>query len=276
MPFTLTVRILFGGFGQLGWVLVAFGMVFVWIFDAGAGVAEWIRFSGDVETVQGTTTGWRPTSLSINEVQVYETLYAFELPDGRSFTGSSFETGSWRGDGQAVAVEYLEGEPSVSRIQGMRWSQGGIGVAFVFIFPLVGLLMGLAGLRRGLRALRLLRHGEVTHGVLRSKEPTGTKINERPVLRMTFEFDVPAQGTFEVEAKTHRPERLEDEDRELLVYDPRDPDAAVLLDELACEPRVGDRGELLARRPGPPTALYLLMPGLSVVTLARYVASIGG
>lgn len=274
VPFTLTVRILFGGIGQLGWVLVAFGMLFVWIFDAGAGVAEWVRFSGGVETVQGSTTGWRPTSLSINEVQVYETLYAFELPDGRSFTGSSFETGSWLDDGQSVAVEYLEGDPSVSRIQGMRWSQGGIGIAFVFVFPFVGLLMGLAGLRRGLGALRLLARGVVTHGVLRSAEPTGTKINERPVLRMIFEFEVPRQGTFEVEVKTHRPERLEDEEREPLVYDPGDPDAAVMLDKLPCQPRIGDRGELVAGRPGSPTALYLLMPGLSVVTLARYVASL--
>lgn len=49
-----------------------------------------------------------------------------------------------------------------------------------------------------------------------------------------------------------------------------------IFDAGACEPRIGDRGELVAGRPGPPTALHLLMPGLSVVTLARYVVSIGG
>ncbi len=91
---------------------------------------------------------------------------------------------------------------------------------------------------------------------------------------MVFEFDVPGKGTFEVESKTHRPERLRDEEREPLVYDPRDPDAATMLDELPCEPRVDERGELAAGRPGLPTALYLLMPGLSVVTLSRYVASL--
>lgn len=77
------MRILFGGSGQIGWLLVAFGVVFVWIFDAGAGSADRARFRGEVRTVEGTTTGWRPANLSINDVQVYETLYAFELPDGR-------------------------------------------------------------------------------------------------------------------------------------------------------------------------------------------------
>jgi hypothetical protein len=274
LPASLGVRILFGGFGQLGWVLVAFGMVFVWIFDAGGGVAEWIRFSGDVETAQGTTTGWRQTNLSINEVDVYETMYAFDLPGEGSFEGSSFDTGSWVADARPVTVEYVDGDPSTSRIQGMRLSRGGLGVAFVFIFPGVGLLMALAALRRGHRVVRLLRDGEVTHGVLRSKEPTGMKINEQPVLRLTFEFDVPGQGIFQAVAKTHRPERLEDEEQELLVYDRRDPGQAVMLDSLPCEPRIGDRGQLEAGRWGAPTALYLLLPGLSVLTLARYVASL--
>lgn len=53
-------------------------------------------------------------------------------------------------------------------------------------------------------------------------------------------------------------------------------DTGSWLDELSCEPRIEDRGELVAGRRGPPTALYLLMPGLSVVTLVRYIASIGG
>lgn len=272
---TLSARVVFGGFiGQFGWIFVAFGMLFVWVFDAGAGLTEWIRFHGDVATVEGRTTQWRETSLSIGDVPVYETSYSFRLSDGRSVDGASYATGSWVANNQAVVVEYIDRDPSVSRIQGMRASSGGLGVIFIFIFPLVGLALGIAGMRTGLKARRLMSVGHLTRGTLLTSEATNTTINNRPVMRLTFEFEASRGGTFQAVAKSHQPERLQDEDRELLVYDPQNPQDAALLDELPCQPRVNDVGDFEASRPGLPAAAYLLLPGVSVLTLARYLLTL--
>ena len=145
---------------------------------------------------------------------------------------------------------------------------------FIFVFPFVGAVLASFGLLRGLKARRLMMTGEVTRGVLKATEATSTRINNQPVLKLTFEFDVPEGGTFQALAKTHQPSRLQDDARELIVYDPRSPGSAALLDELPCQPRVTEGGEFEASRPGLPTALYLLLPGVSVLTLLRYVVSL--
>ena len=275
LPATLAVRVLFGGFmSQFGWLFVAFGMVFVWVFDAGAGLVEALEFRKDAVVVEGSVTGWRSTSLSVNEVPVYETSYSFRMPDGRTLAGASYETGSWVEEGETVSIEVADGDPQVSRIVGMRASPGGLGVLFILIFPLVGAVLSSIALRRGLEARRLMMTGEVTRGVLKTTETTNTQVNSQPVIKLTFEFDAPEGGTFQAVAKTHQPHRLQDEARERIVYDPRDPTSAKLLDELPCQPRVTERGEFEASHPGLPTALYLLLPGVSVLTLLRYLVSL--
>jgi len=224
VPTPLAIRVLFGGFlGQFGWLFVAFGMLFVWVFDAGGGVAEWFAFARGYETTEGTTTGWRSTSLSINEVPVYETSYRYDHPEAGTVSGASYATGSWEGEGQRVTVEYVPSDPTLSRIAGMRSSQGGLGVIFVVIFPVVGLVLALVALSKGLRTRRLLQVGRVTRGTLLTSEATSTRVNEQPVMKLTFEFQDERGGSWQAIAKTHQPHGLEDEERELLVYDPADP-----------------------------------------------------
>lgn len=272
---TLLVRVLFGGFlSQFGWLFVAFGMAFVWVFDAGAGFVEALQFRRDAVVLEGSVTGWRSTSFSINEVRVYETSFSFRMPDGRTHSGASFETGSWVEAGETVSIEVVDGDPPVSRIVGMRASQGGLAVSFIFVFPLVGAVLASFGLLRGLKARRLMMTGELTRGVLKTTETTNTQVNSQSVLKLTFEFDVPEGGTFQAVAKTHQPDRLKDEARELIVYDPRNPTSAKLLDELPCQPRVTERGDFEASEPGLPTALYLLLPGVCVLTMLRYLVSL--
>lgn len=274
LPLTLRARILFGGVvSQFGWAFFAFGMIFIWMFDAGAGAVESLRFRGDVATVQGVVTDSRATNLSINETQVYETSYSATLPDGRLLTGASYATGRWEEQGTAVVIEWIDGDPPLSRITGYRASQAGLGVLFVFVFPLTGLVMAVVGLRKGLVASRLMSIGQLARGTLLTSEPTNTRINERPVMKLTFEFEVDG-APYHAVAKTHLPHGLEDEERELLVYDPRNPENATMLDELRCRPRVNARGEFEATRSRLPATLYLLLPGVSVLTLLRYLASL--
>ena len=275
LPITLTVRALFGGFlSQFGWLFFAFGMVFVWVFDAGGGVVEALRFRGTTVTVQGEVIASAGTSMSVNDRQVYRNDYMFELPDGSDVTGTSYETGSWLNPGDVVEIEYLERNPQRSRIVGLRGTPAGLGVVFIFLFPLIGGIFGMVGLRSGLRVTRLMRQGRLTSGVLFTSEATSTRINEQPVMRLTFTFEDEYGAPHQAVAHSHETARLEDEPRELIIYDPRNPSEAAVLDELPCQPRVDVEGRFTPTQHGLPTALYVLLPGISLLASLRYFATL--
>ncbi len=246
LPLALSIRVVLGSMlGQVGWFLVGFGFIFVWAFDAGGGVMSAIRFAGDLATVEGTTTGWREINLSINDEQVYETSYTFEV-DGRTYASASFETGSYVPEGQRLPVEYRPNDPSISRLRGMRASAAGLAVAFVFLIPLIGLVFVRSGLTHGLRARRLLSEGVLALGTLKSDEPTNVQVNSQTVHRLTFEFSATSGGTYEVVANTHDTRRLQDDPQESIVYDPRYPSDATLIDHLPGHPRIDPRGDFEA------------------------------
>jgi len=271
IPLTLSIRVLLGGvLCHIGWGLMIFGMIFVWVFDAGGAIRETVRFAGETAIAEGVTTNWRQTSMSVNETPVYETTYSFRSSDGYDVTGASYMTGRWIEPGQQIVVEYLPQDPTISRMQGARASVAGLGVAFVYIFPIVGLAFAMMGVRTGIRRRYLLSSGELALGRLKLKEPTSTKINNQTVYKYTFEFEVPDGGTYEATAKTHRQRILEDEDFERLVYDPRDPAEATLLDELPCRPAIDTRGNFDTEGPS-----QILLAGANLIlptaTLLVYV-----
>lgn len=273
VPLALAIRVVLGGVvSQIGWFVAAFGLIFVWAFDPGSAVVSAVKFRGDLGTAEGVSTAWRKTSLSINEVRVYATEYAFDA-EGRRLTGVSYQTGDYIPEGERVAIEYLLSDPTVSRIAGMRASQAGLAISFVVIFPLVGLVLAFFGAQRGLKARRLMTEGELALATLRSKEPTNTRINNRTVYRLTFEFEADRGGTYEVVGKTHRPEALEDEDRERVVYDPRNPADAALLDELPCRPAIDRRGNFEAQDARAPlrALLNLIGPALTLLGGGGYL-----
>ena len=266
------IRVLFSGFvGQFGWVFCAFGMLFVTIFDPAASVREMLAFRGDLRTAEGVVTGYEATNMKLNDSRVFEVGYRFSAPDGSEVLGNSYSTGSGREPGTAVIVEYVDTDATLSRITGMRRSASGGMALIVVIFPVIGALIGLGSLLFRRRHLRLLRSGTLTTGTLRSSEPTNSEVNGRTVMRLTFEFEPPEGGVFQAVAKTHQTYRLEDEERELLLYDPRNPSTAVVLDELPCQPRVDPDGSFEATASRVPAALYLLLPGISLLALLRYI-----
>jgi hypothetical protein len=267
VPLDLSIRVVLGGaLGQVGWFLVGFGFLFVWGFDADGAVGSAFRFIGSEEVVQGTTTSWRELNLSVNETPVFETSYAFEV-DGRQLTGTSYATGYYVPEGTEVTVEYRASDPEISRIQGMRATRVGLAVAFVLVIPLLGLAFVRMALRSGLRARRLLSEGHLARATFVSEEGTGAEVNGKPVRRLTFEFPAGAGGTYQVVATTHEAHLLRDDETERVVYDPRYPSDAVLVDDLPGRPEIDSRGDFASGGPrGAALALLsLVVPTLTVV-----------
>lgn len=117
----------------------------------------------------------------------------------------------------------------------------------ILSFPVIGLAFIAVGLRKGLRALRLLKNGIYTQGRLVGKQATNVRINRIPVMAMTFEFKTLDGLSARCTAKTHLTRDLEDDAEEPLVYDPLDPSVAVLLDDLPGKPRINESSVVLSR-----------------------------
>lgn len=270
VPLLVRLRLLFGGFlNQFGWIFFGFGMIFVWVFGFSTDPTAWLDFRGDLEEVRGVITRCEDTNASENEREIYAHYYEFKT-GGQEYDGVSYSVGKQSSPGDKVTVQFPPGRPSRSRIKGMRTSAFPIFVLFVVLFPLIGLCFLLSGFRKGRKAIRLLVNGEQASGVLKSKEPTNTKINNRPVYKLTFEFKDQTGQTHEATATTHEPERLQDDAEEPLLYDPLRPGYATMLDHLPGAPHVDEMGQIQAKS-GSGSLLVLIVPTASIVGHGLYL-----
>jgi len=238
---------------QIGWIFFAFGMIFCWIFLSAADLTSWWRFRSGVRQAIGTVVKCEKTSFSVGGSKnrsgspIFANYYTFVGPDGASRSGVSYGVGDCR-QGYA-SIEFLEGNPSVSRIAGMTRAPFDLTPIFVVIFPLVGLGLAIGATRAGLRRYRIMKNGRLTLGKLESKKGTNTRINGRTVYRMTFAFAGEDGVRHVATTRTHMPEALEDDQRENMLYDPAAPSDAVMLDALPGRFTTSETGDIIAAGP---------------------------
>jgi hypothetical protein len=265
--------VVFGGgvLGLIGWFFLGLGMIFVWVFGPRHLPLYAYAWAGPPASVEGIVVESRSTNVSENERPVYEMAYSFVAPDGSEHRGVSYATGHSVSAGSEVTVEYVPRRPEVSRIRGMRrnlmpeWV-----IFFVAIFPGIGLAFVLSTLTLGVKANRLLSHGQLASGLLTAKEPTNTSINNRTVYKLIFDFEAADGRRYQATARTHEPERLEDQRREPLLYDVPNPTYSVMLDSLPGSPTIDPFGRFEA----PPLGRVignLLVPGLAIVGHGTYL-----
>jgi hypothetical protein len=277
VPLSVRLRVLFGGaFNQAGWFVLGFGMAFVWAFTLNADLTGWYLFRGQIDTAEGKAIDCKKTLFSeggskhSKGTPVYVIHYAFTAADGTEYKGLSYITGKQFEQGQKVTVEYPQGKPQISRIKGMRQKPVGLFGLFPVVFPMIGLLFIIGGIKKGIKANRLLALGEQTTGRLKSKEKTKTEVNKNPVYKLTFEFNTPEGTTYEATAKTHDTAKLEDQAEEPLLYDPMRPSYAVMLDDLPGNPRIMENGTIQAG-PALKTITYLFIPLATIIGHGIYI-----
>ncbi len=248
VPGTVRLRVLFGGvFSQLGWFFFGFGMLFVWLFLPNADLTSFYLFRSPLVQANGTITASQKTHFSEggskhhSGTPIYRHEYTFTI-DGTRYDGVSYSTASSLQPGAHVPIEYPQGKPSVSRIHGMRRAPVHPFVLLVLIFPLIGAGFFIPGLMQGRKANRLLANGKVAFGTFQSKVPTNTRVNNRTVYKLVFEFTTDTGQACQAITRTYQPELLEDGQQHEVVYDPLAPSYAVMVDSLPGSPRIDERG----------------------------------
>ena len=252
VPFLVRLRVLFGGFiSQFGWLFFGFGLIFVWAFTANMNLKGWLALRGELENTQGVITKIEKHTASRGKHGTrtyYQHYYSFEGPDGIEYTGFSKQDYSLK-VGEKVTILFPKDIPNVSKISGMQASVIGPMGLIPVVFPVIGLCLIIAAFRKGLKANGLLANGVLGKGRLKYKEKTNTQVNNQPVYKLTFEFSTPEGTSYEVSAKTHMPEKLEDQQEEPLLYEPIYPKNAVMLDNLPGAPRIDENGNIRAGSP---------------------------
>jgi hypothetical protein len=287
VPRPVRVRLLFGGTeNQVGWAVLAFGLTAVWMFTVNSDLTSWYYFEDKPQTTKGKILWSREThffeggsshSVGGTEVSssssrpIYAIGYAFTA-DGKEYEGTSYQSAGSIGAGTQVTVQYVKGRPNISRIEGMRRAPVGLlGGALSPLFALAALIIITRGLRKGLRGIRLLSMGKMTTGRLISKKTIGPfgRHQKDPVYKLVFEFTDEKRRTHRTTTQTQWTERLEDEEKESLLYDPARPGYAVLLDDLPASPRIDDNGNIILEYTGK-RYLYLLIPAVTIAGHGLY------
>ncbi len=266
VPLLVSCRLLFGGvLNQAGWLFFGFGLIFFWAFAVNSDPIEWLDFRGEMRTVQGAITTIQDTSASEGGSSITAYHYAFEV-DGVAFDGVSYDSSALASPGEGIPIQYPVGRPHRSRITGMRTAMFSPAVLFVTIFPVVGLVLALIGFVGGMRNVRLLAHGELGMGTLKSKRKTATQVNRQRVYELTFEFTDDRGRTREVTARTFDTAALEDNAEEPLLFDPFRRGSATMLDHLPGRPRIDEHGEIQSGN----SVVALAAMLLPLVTLAGH------
>jgi hypothetical protein len=255
----LVCRLLFGGpIVTFSWVFATIGMVVVLAFlpTLDLSVSNYDR------QTTAKVTRIEKTDSSENDRPIYRVHYTFLDAAGTEHRGESYSTSppsyvdTWR-------VDYRGDAPSESQLAGMRRRPFSAILLVVVVFPIIGLTLVLWQLRIARRNLRLLRDGVETRGKLVDKRATMVHVNNVPIMALTFEYHV--DGTrYTATVKTLTTARLEDDERESMLYDSRAPAHATTLDHLPGSPRITPSGNLEAQ---PGIVIHLLIAPIAFVGL---------
>lgn len=264
VPRALRWRLMFGGWGAVFvWasvvVSLAIALVFLPMVDLGLAALD--------RQATATLTSVEPTSLSEGDRDVHRVRYTFVDEAGVARRGESYTTDPPAGLGP-WQVDYPSGDPSASRLYGMRRSLLPPILVLLAAPAIIALGVALWWVLRVRRRLWLLRHGAETRGKLVRKRETNVTVDDVPIMALTFEYEVGGRQYFTT-VKTLTPRPLEDDAREAMLYDPRSPSRATTLDHLPGSPKVTAGGDLEARLGT--VAHLLILPVLSVGLLAATV-----
>lgn len=269
IPLFVRLRLWFGGSAnQIGWALIAIGTLACWALGVPPLLQKLAALQGALTTADATVLTAEPMNARENNVQIWKYHFQFTLAD-KQYEADSYETGNTLTAGAHAVVEYPEHRPEIARIRGMRLSLFGWPIVFLLLLPVVGLLLIIFGGRKYRRAGKLLTHGIQSTARLVTSEPTNSSVNKQRVYKMTFNYQTQDSETHQLVVRTHETRALQDESEEPLLYDPHNPDRALLLDQLPGHPRVDEMGEIRLTQPIR-TYLCLFFPLVALIGNSIY------
>jgi hypothetical protein len=273
VPLTVIGSAMFGATGAFGAIFLIAGLGFTLIFTRGYRPVDDFRLVASKATARGVITSVSEMNATENDVEVYEYGFTFTARNERKYAGYSYTTGRQWSVESAVTVEYVADDPSIARIQGARTSLFSPWVLFVLIFPAVGAALFGSAAIGGLRQAALLRYGVLADAHITASRPTGTSVNDVPLLNYSYEIRTGTGEIFDGSAKSFPSDRIGDEESEPALYLPSRPGISTLVDAIPSHYQLEvdeSTGRWISQGGYWKLALYILACAVSVA-LAAYI-----
>ncbi|MCC6575342.1 MAG: DUF3592 domain-containing protein [Planctomycetes bacterium] len=245
VPFSAVVTLVLGnGLALAGWIVFLFGMGFGWIGLLISDLPSMFIFSQPLTHTTARVEAVETTGMEENDIDVYRIRFFFTDASGEKREGASYHTGTPSiSYGKVVPLEYVTGKPRHARLVGYRAREFDAALGVLLIVPAIGVILTLFGLAKGVGKLGLIRSGKIANGKLLNTEPTNTKINGRTVMKLTFGFTADDGKTYTFTQRTHRPEKLQDDAEERILYNPETPERAFAVDALPSGIVIDEKGD---------------------------------
>ncbi len=229
IPLLLKVRIIFSNVPFfIGFMFFLIGSIFLIVFGSFIAFDD-LKFSKNDPITKGKILNSRYTNSSINEQTVIEYEYEFYTPDGKRHLGKSYTVNQLQ---DSVDIVYLKDEPTISKIY--NTTKGGFPfwiIFFLLIFPATGIIIAFFGLRKTIKWLDILKIGKIAFGIYHRREATGASVNDMRVYKLYFKYSVDNKE-YEAVGETHKTYNLHNEQYEPLLYNPYNPNEAIMVDAL--------------------------------------------
>ncbi len=234
LPFFTEVQIFFSGILTIiGLAFFGMGSLFMLVFGMSVSFDDWKFSDDDPISTKVEIKAINNTNASSNKIPVYQYVFSFETSEGKVYESNCYNTGLANFENMEIKVQYLQDNPQISRIEGMRKGEFSPFIMFfLIIFPLIGGILSFVGISKNLKYIKLVKYGKLTYGTFSHKETTGGKVNNQHVYRMFFVFNDETGTEYFATGDTHQTHRLEDEPKERLVYHPTFPNENIMIDSL--------------------------------------------
>jgi|GEM_PF-4926166 len=219
LPWTTKSSLMLGGWVSFSaWIII--GMMFMRF------VVHWpeIRFGLD-NYADGSIT--LVENLEDDEI-VFSNHFSF-YHEGKLHKGitKSIEEEYQKGD--EVGIEFQYDNPSNAQIEGHDLWPAEILVPVGF--GILALIVIIVRIRKGLLVISMLQKGHLAWAKLLKKEGTGVFLDQHEVFKMTFEYRDLQNQRHRIIVKTHVNEELEDDPEEPVLFEPRNPQNAIMFDQ---------------------------------------------
>ncbi|MCK4748237.1 MAG: DUF3592 domain-containing protein [Bacteroidales bacterium] len=218
---------------NIGFLFTVIGLAFVIYFSFELNWKILLAGKNDLTPAVAYITDYHETQYSINDQFLFEYHYKYSVDSKNSGSGSFLEYPECYETGQEIQIEYLKNSPGVSRISGKDRSNFD---QIMFLAGVVGLLAGFFFLypscRKTRRERKILMAGMPASGKLIHAEPTNLKVNDQTVYKLIYEYSTGNNKSQKFSVRSHMIRNLSDEHSEKLIYDPRIPSRAVIIDTL--------------------------------------------
>lgn len=136
-----------------------------------------------------------------------------------------------------------------------------------------GIVLIFLGFKKGRLHNYLLANGVLTAGKLVDKQSTATRINNRRVFKLIYEYTADDGKQYQTTVRTHRTERLSSGTPEAVIHFPGYGEVATLVKAMPTSPELGEDGAFRSAGPGNflKTIFMLIVPAITLVFGSAYL-----